>query len=294
MHLEKLNIYHTRTDRITKDPIQTPPLEIGLLAVIIAVGKMKSGKSLSISSKLRDLREQGYCDRVFLLSPTAASPTNKELFKDLIDSKNDLWTSPDYASVNEIIEEIKQEGDEWDDYLEQMKIYNVVQKLMKSKKPIDEWDPDLLLKAYDYNLFEEKPKSKYGHLPRLHWVCDDVQSSQVFTPSVKNPFLNAVIKHRHIGRGVSIWVSVQNFSGSACLPKQIRAVATHFMIWRPNDLKKREQIAQEISTEVSRDKFLEALDFACSEDSHDFLLVDLSPKGKKYQFRKNWDELILF
>jgi hypothetical protein len=291
-----LGKFKTRLDRLTPDPIKTPPDEINLHAIVVAAAKMKSGKTVSICSKLRDLKQQGFADIVLLLSPTATSMQNARLFEGLAD---EVYEEPTYATINEIIEKLRSYRASWEEYKERLKAWHEFQR-MKKRKNFDESDiaPERLMLAYEQQLWSDTPppwdyKDKSGNPrpPICHLFVDDAQASMVFRGSTLNPFLQLVVKHRHIGVGCSIWISIQNFGGYGALPKQIRNVTTQFMIWKPADSDKRLQMAKELSAEVSQVDFLNALDFAC-QTPFDFLLVDLNAKTRGHLFRKNFDTLL--
>jgi hypothetical protein len=295
MHIEKLPLYQTRLDEIPKDQFKTPETEIGLHCVCIAIGVMKSGKTMAIRSKLLDLKKavdgQCYNDRTFVISPTAGSHINKKLFEKVA-APEDIYEEPTYESYSLILDKIREEGEKWDEYKEKLRIYELIQRYIRTGVPIEKWDEQILMAAHTYSVIDEKPTHPYGHAPRLHVWLDDVQSSQLFTPSCRNVFLQNVTKHRHISYGYSIFLSVQNYSGHGCLPKTLRQMLSLAMIYKPADQGKKLQISQELATEVDKNTFLEALDLAC-KTRHDFLLVDLQPKQEKYRFRKNWNELIV-
>jgi hypothetical protein len=293
MHLEPIGDYTIRLDAITKPPYVTPETQIKLPCVCVAVARMESGKSTSVRSVLMDLRKSNFLDRLFVISPTCKSSINEKIFAGLADP-DDLYEDATYQSIDHIVEKIKEEERLWKEYLENMKIYKIIQKYIKEDKPISDWNEQILLAGHTYNLFDTEPESKYGgHHPRLHLWCDDIQNSQLMTPSTKNKFLQLVTKHRHVGP-VSIWSSTQSFSGPGSLPRVLRQMMTHCMIWAPSDKKKKEQIAEELSNNIDSDTFLAALKLACPpDDPHSFLFVDMCPKKPDMQFRKNMDQKII-
>lgn len=301
MKTKSLGKWKTRLDRCMPNPITTPPDEMHLHAVVLLCAKMRSGKSVFLSSRLRDLKEAGYCDRVYLICPTANSIQNKRLFDGLCKDESDFYQEPDYDAVLDIWEKLEGLKADWEEYKQQLELWKAVQQQMKDGKlDVESICPDELTQMYAQGLFNPSPpdwpyKDHQGkpRMPICHVVADDCQGSVLFRGSTKNPFIKFVARHRHIGVGTSIWMSAQNLSGYGTIPKQIRNVCTHLAVWRPTDVEKRLQIAKEMSSEVDQKTFLAALDFACSASPHDCLWVDLSPKRPEYQFRRNFDTLIV-
>ena len=296
MKIEKLNKYDIIVPK-KKTFIKTPDGEIGLHGCIVVCGARGSGKSVAVSSKLHHLKSEGFADRVFLISPTAVS--NNEMWNGLIDEE-DIYTDMTNASVESVIEQVELEAKEWHEYEEQLELWKLWKKLLKSKKPIDEIEPELLIKFMERGIFDmedmgTEPKSKYGHKPVLHLVLDDCQSSQLFVPSTKNKLLNATIRHRHIGDGLGItmWFLVQSYSTNSGTPKALRDNSTILVLFPMKNKNTLLKIIEEIGGNISEETFNKVYDFAIKDDPHDFLVIEFAPKDKKCTFRKNWNTLII-
>jgi len=300
MKTKPLGKWKTRLDRLAPNPITTPEDEMHLHAVVLLCAKMRSGKSVFLSSRLRDLKDSGYCDRVFLICPTANSIQNRRLFEGLCE-EGDLYEEPDYDAVLDVWEKLESLKAEWEEYKVKLETWKAIrERIRNGTLDIESICPDQLTLMYEQGMFNPSPpdwryKDKTGkpRMPICHTCIDDAQGSVLFRGSTRNPLIKFVARHRHIGIGTSIWMSAQNIAGYGVIPKQIRNVCTHLVVWRPNDVEKRLQIAKEFSAEVDQHLFLAALDFACKESPHDCLFVDLCPKKPMYQFRRNFSELIL-
>lgn len=289
-----LNKYPIRLEGVPEKAIVTPDDEIDLHFIAVAIAKRQSGKTVAIASKIKDLKSQGFADRVLLISPTYDSPVNAGLFKDIVAEEDRFH--PTYDAVDKVKEIVKEEGDAWESYKEELKLWKKWQQYKSKSHLTQEVPDDLAMYAYTQNLWEHDdvppPKSKYGHYPRLIAFFDDVQSSRLFTPSTKNPFHNFVISHRHQGKvGISLFIAVQNYTAAGGLPRSIRENMTHAMIWYPSDVDRRKQIAKELSAEIPQEVLLQALE-TCNE-KYRFLTVDLNPKKPEYRFRRNWDVLLI-
>lgn len=302
MKTQNIQKYPIRLPTVSQ-PIITPSDEINLHAIVISCGKRGSGKSVSVFSKLRDLKEQNLADRIYLISPTKYS--NMHLSEGLID-ENDIYEEMSNNSVEAILDKIEQDTQDYERYLRQVALYELWKKLEKKKIDVESIDPDLLLEFYDLGIMEmdktpswKYPKAKNG-IGVFHLVLDDCQSSPLFTPGKGNKFLNMAIRHRHVSSrptfkvGVSLWILVQNYSTNGGISKALRENCTQLCIFPVKQLDMVEKIASEAGGEVKTNQFLEAYHYATKDSPHDFLLVDFNPKDRGKIFRKKWDEYIVF
>lgn len=291
-----------RTERLGKFPIivpkkktfiETPKDEVALHGVFVIVGRRGSGKSVAVSSKLRHLKQAGFADRVWLVSPTAIS--NAEMWDGIIDP-DDVHTEMDNSSIEHIVEAIEHEAAEYFEYERVKVLYDKLQKALKRHDP-EHIDAEFLMECLEAGVLDmmAPPVYKYGHRPRFHIVLDDVQSSKLFCPSTKNKLLNMTIRHRHIadGIGVSLWFCVQNYSTNSGIPRAIRENCTGLAVFPIKDEKMLDMIAQEAAGEIGKAAFLKAYEYATKGSPHDFLYVDFAPKDRSKALRKKWDEYIL-
>lgn len=299
METKKLNKYPIIVPKL-KQPIITPKDEINLHGIIISVGKRGSGKSVSVFSKIRHLKDQKLADRVYLISPTKHS--NYHLAEGLV-ADEDMYEEMSNESVDDILYKIEQDAQEYEDFLEDTKLYKLWKKLSKSKRfNIDDIDPELLLKLEERSILdmESAPVWKYHNHPGIfHLVLDDCQSSALFRPGKNNRFLNMLIRHRHVSSrphfkvGLSLWILCQNYCSQGGLPRSVRENCTHLALFPIKQRDMVEQIANEMGGEICSESFKQAYDYATKDDPHSFLLVDFNPKDKTKTFRKNWDEYIM-
>lgn len=299
MRTKEINKYQVRVPKV-KSQIDTPPDEIKLHTIAISCGKRNSGKSLSVFSRLRDLKDQGLADRVYLISPTKYS--NYHLAEHLV-ADEDMYEDISIASLNSILDKIEQDAQEYEDYLHTRELYKLWKRMEKKNIEIDDIDPELLLELDNFNVIgmEEPPTWKYPKAKNgigvFHIIFDDAQAGGLFQTK---PFINMALRHRHISSrsyfkvGVSLWLLVQNYIAAGGIPRSLRENCCILCLFPVKQLDMIESIAQEMGGEVKKDEFLQAYKFATKDSDHDFLMVDFNAKSPAKRFRKNWSTYIIF
>jgi hypothetical protein len=293
MKVERLNEFGIIPPKKSAFIYETPRDEIKLHTLCLACGGRGSGKTVAIMSKLKDLHDAGFCDRLFILSPTAAS--NQSIYDRVKHLDSDVYNNPTRESLLSIIQEIEQEATEWNDFLVKQKKWRKAMRVL-GRRQNDPFSPDFLTSnALSESGDLEEPKSKYGHRPCIHLLIDDCQGTPVFSTSHKSPFVNLCLRHRHVGKGlgVSLWIACQTYKSQGGLPRSVRENCTHLLLFRTKNLKSIQQIGEEIGDVVGLTEFHRAYRYA-TKDAHSFLFIDFSPKDPKYRFRKRFDTLILF
>lgn len=276
--------------------IDTPPDEIRLPGNILMVGARGSGKTLAAVSKLVHLKRQGLCHRVFVISPTLWS--NKPVLDLLGDSlkPEDTYEHPSRKAVEDILQKMEVEAQGYEQYKALVKKHKTLQRLLSKKVSIDAIDPSFLLESHEAGLLDGPPQPPHGtEHPCFHLLVDDCQSSNLFSLSPKNPFLNLVIRHRHVGRGLglTIFLCVQNYSAAGGgVPRSIRDNATVLCLFKLKSKTVLKQIVEEVANDVEEAAFLQAYDYATAEP-HSFLTVDFFPRTPQQRFRKGWDAYLL-
>jgi hypothetical protein len=271
--------------------VPTPPDEIQLPALVLACGRRGSGKGVAISSKLHHLKRAGLADRVWLISPTF--PSNEHLWGELT-APEDRYNEMSFDSVGKVQAAIDGEADDWDDYCTKSKLYRRWRRYVR-QDAVDMILNDELLEFERHGILDmvDPPQSKYGHRPTLHVIVDDLQGSPLLRAG-PNPFVNMLIRHRHLGRGLgaSMYLMMQNYlsNGGGC-PRAVRENATHLCLFGLKDPKMLAKVAEEASGVHGPDTFLQMYHKAVQGD-HDFLMCDFCPKSKDRTFRRNWDEYL--
>ena len=292
-HTIRDDAYRIKVPKKTAFTIETPPDQVKLHQLMAVSAQRGSGKGVILSSFLQGLRRQGCCDRIFILSPTIES--NRSIFGPLGIDPDDEYSSPGPESINAIVDKCKQEMDEWEEYLEDLKAYKTLQKIIHRKDVrVQDIPPDLLLRAYERGFVDEQPRSKYGHKPSLALIVDDFQGSNLYSASPKNPFINLCLRHRHIARGLglSIYICNQTYSGPNGMPRVLRQNLTSLLLGSQKNKQVLDAIAEEIGGQVDRDTFHKVYERAMHNDNpdeqnHNFLMIDFNPKHPSKMFRRN-------
>jgi len=106
---------------------------------------------------LRLMKDNKALDRLILVSGTFHN--NKCNFENLpLDPDIDV-IEPEKNTAEVLMEILAEEGREYDLYHERIKMWNLLQKMMKSKIAIEDIDPFLLM---EFGNDFEKPTHKYG------------------------------------------------------------------------------------------------------------------------------------
>ena len=148
--------------------IKTENSFVKLHQLMCVVGKRGSGKSIFVTNFLRMMKDQNCLDKLILVTPTFQS--NKAIFKGLPVDENDVIDPNDPTAGQQIRDIVDAERDMLDEYYEKLERWRQLQKEIKSTKPVDMIDEDLLLEFEDM----EKPKHYLnGRKPVIACFFDD-------------------------------------------------------------------------------------------------------------------------
>ena len=291
---KKIPGYEIKPPKKKAFQIETAPDQIKMHTLLVASGKRGGGKSVAVSNLCSKLIDQGVLDRVILISPTYFS--NKEIFAPLnIDEECDVL-EPEKDVVSCVIQKVEDEKEEYDEFVEKLKLWKLYQKMVKSKQPINRVDPSLLLEFMELGFLDEMPEKpvwKYKHErpPRVMLIIDDAMGTPLFNP--KSGLVNLCIKHRHVakGMGLSICLLVQSYCAIGGIPRPIRENCTVALFFKCKDDNQIKKIHQEIGADVDLDQWDKLYKYATAEP-FGFLCVDFHPKDKAKTFRKNFNEYL--
>lgn len=275
----------------------TPPFCPKLHQNCLIVGPRGSGKTTACVN----LCEMLPFDRLFIISPTMHS--NKELMSRLKIDDDDVYEDiDDISCIDKIKEKIETEAKDLDQYRKNLKRYNTLMKHINSDSPVYRI-PDDLLAAFFQNGEFEKPTHKWnGRKPCMGLIIDDALGSAIFTKGSRK-LTNMCILHRHLGQleeggalGCSLFFLVQSYKCQVGgISRAIRANATSLVLFKIKCIKQLEEIAEEVSGEVSPDTFKQIY-ANCFDgyDKHTLLYIDLHPKpNHPSQFRRNFEDFII-
>jgi hypothetical protein len=275
--------------------IETPEHQFKMHQLSAVVASRGSGKSVIVSSLLQGLKNQGCMDRVFIISPTIAS--NRPIFDPLGISEEDEYHQPNGESVADVIRKVNEEQDEWEEYEKNLKMYKILQKLLSNQKVrLDDIPQEYLEMALQGGYLDRPPTSKYGHRPVLGLIIDDCQGTPLYVQSAKNPLINLLLRHRHVGRGLglSVWLMAQSYNSPSGIPRSVRQNLTTLFLGRQKNEDVVKQIAEELGGSINKEGFMKIFNKCHENDNpHDFLVIDFHPKDPSKQFRKNLNEYIL-
>lgn len=275
--------------------IETPEDQFKMHQLSAVVASRGSGKSVIVSSLLQGLKNQGCLDRVFIISPTVDS--NRPIFDPLNIAEDDMYHTPDGTAVVDVIKKVNEEMDDWEEYEKKMLTYKILKKMLENMSVSMEDIPiDILLDAFNGDYLLTPPVSKYGHRPRLGLIIDDCQGTPLYIQSSRNPLINMLLRHRHVGRGlgISVWLLAQSYNSPSGIPRSVRQNLTSLFLGRQKNEDVVKQIAEELGGSINKEGFMRIFNKCHENDNpHDFLVIDFHPKHPHKQFRKNLNEYII-
>lgn len=270
--------------------IKTRPDFIKLHAVILAIAKRGTGKTVALTNVLRMMRENDALDRLILVSGTFHN--NQGAFTGLPLSPDDVL-EPTRDAPAKVASMIGESAAAYDEHQARLRRWHRLQSLIRGNLDPRWMDADLLR---EFPNPAEKPRYPYRGKPTIAVMFDDCQGSPCFAPA--SGLSNLVIKHRHLGAtcdgalGATLLFATQSYTSNAMgLPRSVRANVTHLLVFRTKSGKELEQIADEVSGEVTLDEFMARYEQAVVEP-HDFLFIDLHRKPGNSMFRRNMDTML--
>ena len=252
------------------------------------VGSRGSSKSFSVVNLLKQYEKCGILDtetnhkvdqRIILISPTTdANPVFTSL-KHI--AENDIYHDYSDDKLVYIIDDIKQEKEETNKYIEHFKLYK---KFLKVKHD-DELTADELM-ALELTDFEPPTEPKYPHGVVNFLILDDLIGSAAFKSTGKSALTNLILKNRHIG--VNILICAQSIKS---IPKTIRTNTSLFVIFK--FASKRivcDDLYEELSNLMQMEEFEAIYEYATNYP-HDFLCIDIS-QPKEHRLKMGFNKVL--
>lgn len=229
---------------------------------------------------LQYYKKHGLLDRLIVISPTFKS--NKEMFKDLPISDDDIYNP---NTPNEVIKKVEKEAEDYEQYWEDIELWKKMTNRMGTGAEMDDF---LLLHFYDPQLNDFMKPTHWlnGRKPIIHILVDDCQSSPLFK---NRKFQNLIVCHRHVwgfknepgALGCSVHTCIQNYrTQDGGLPKSVRGNCTLLCVFKTHSDKTLEEIMEETTAEIPKEEFLEKYKKA-TDEAHSFLFIDYQPQEKK-------------
>ena len=236
-------------------------------------GKTGSGKSTALIRMLKAYCDAGVFQKVVLISPTAAYDMKYKMLP-LTD------VHEDYSDelLNQIMEEQKEDLDEYQQNEDDLKLYN---KYMTSKRLTNKELLRLYTMMNPMTEELEQPVQRFDKKPFTAVILDDLGGTPAFRNG--NNFLNSIVcKSRHYM--TNFFVCVQH--PYQC-PRALRSQCSHVMLFATKDKKLLEELAKENCSHLAPEQFVQLFQHATSEP-HSFMLCDF----KHNEIRKNFDEVL--
>ena len=271
---EKLNV----PDRIVPE---IPPGSFELHTVIAFLGAKRSGKTNVACLLAKKYQEFGSFTRIFVISPTFEAQPE---FKVLDIKDEDVYENADKSieAITDIERKIKEESLSYKEFLK----YKIAYDRWKAGNP--KFKDIIELEKKDYE--EPDPKRKR---PSSLLILDDLSHNKIYLPSTKNPFINLVLRHRHVGGkgyGCSIFMMAQTFKSG--IPRVLRqGGVSQFIIFPSKDKTNIREMYEEFGSACTMEDFIAMYDLATKEVHH-FLLVDAYNPDPAKRFRQDFDHYL--
>ena len=283
MKIEKLKTIHNKPiPVISKNKISTSQYMMKLHTLMSFIGHRGSGKTNTAVLLAKQLQDERAINHIFIISPTYYS---NPIFQILNIPQENIYEDIDnvLTDIQEIQDRVKELRNEYDFSILYRKVYN---KLLKKGEDYMNDDELQILEKGDFL------EPDYIEFPKCLLIVDDCSHSKLYSQG-RNSFTNLCLRHRHIakGTGISIFMLVQNWKSG--IPKSLRQNLCQIIIYKTHDKSQIKDMYNEILGGVmNEEKFNEIYNYATNEP-HNFLFIDLNPKIKKYQYRKNFNEALL-
>jgi len=268
-------------------PPPHPPELFPLHTLVGFVGSCGRGKTNAVYLLAKRYLDYGSFTKVYLISPTYESNMLwKQLPKlDKSDVYQDVATAQ--AAIADILAKIAQDASVFEFH----QLYKTAYDKWKANKELKP-EEETLLNSMEY----VEPQPVLQPSPLI--IIDDMSNSPLFRTGASNPFINLVLRHRHINKvGASLFVCVQNFKSG--IPKVLRENFRVFCIFDTKDSRVLEGIYDEVGSITTEDAFVQNYTLAINRNPHNFLTVDKFPDAPNPQaaklkhFRRNFDEFLV-
>jgi hypothetical protein len=271
--------------------------------LITAFGKRGSGKTTSITSLINEGVRDKVWDEVFIITPTYWSNEAMFLqFGDAFDPETN-WKEPLRSSADDIENFVQSLADYYDDYLDEMEMYEELKNKKKSELDLMDLEYWRERGIVDDDGFIIKPDYKYHNKPpRCVCLVDDAVGTDCYIGLGGKKMTSLALKHRHIAPmrhggvlGVSLCLLAQSIATSqGGIPKAVRENSTHtIIVGKTKDESRQKKMYEELGDGLTQEQFMGLWDYACPEEEpHSFLFLDYNPKDKGKKYRKNFDEYL--
>lgn len=267
---------------------EVPPHLFGLHTVGVFVGSCGSGKSHAIANLVREYLDYGSYNRVYVISPTFQTNECFDLIPEIRPDDVYVNAMDAQSAVSDIIRKIGEHARLYEAVQEYAKIH----AKWKRREPITAFEADML------------ERTNYEEPPNIPWpssviVIDDMSHSDIFNSSPGNPFINLVLRHRHVhGVGCSIFFCTQTFRTG--VPRALRQGAIRQIFMFPTkDRSQTDALYEEVANLLTKEQFYSLYHSAIDGRDHGFLTIDNFPPGKTsaerrlMRYRRDFDTFLV-
>ena len=245
---------------------------------------------------LAGIKEKLY-DRIFLISPTAQS--NLKQLQDLNIQEEDIFL-PDVDAIQNVINEVELERDEYQKYLDEMKIYQDI----INNKTNNFTDEDFEL-IEDFIIEDKLTAPKYKRpnprRPQCIVILDDIINTPVMSTGSSINRLFTINRHiapmsggGALGLGVIILAQSYCTTNGHGISPMIRSNLTELSVFKTKSQPQMDKMMSEFGGAIDIDKFKQAYDIAIKGDFDNLTISFGRLACETLRFRKNLNSFICF
>jgi hypothetical protein len=251
------------------------------------IGGRNSGKTTSVLKFLKMYIGSKSYDRIFWISPTASREDKVRDFQTYSEKhKVQMDIYDDYSDVlmQEIIDWIRDQIDEYKDYLQKLEIWK---KFVRAHS-VDEMSYDELIELEKMDFREPTTDYKNGYPSFCIAIDDSAGRRDVFNPSCKGVMSNFAILHRHLSCSLIFLMQIV----ANGVPRGIRSNISLWMLFGTKSATLKKAVAEELAFRVDANTLIRAWELATKDKPHDFLMMNYDHPTLQGMFRKNFDQEI--
>ena len=253
---------------------------------LLSIASRQSGKTYTICQLIKHYEMNKMIDndgilhkvRTIVISPTIlANPIYKSL--NSLDEE-DIYDNYSDETLQDILDNIKQDRQETDDFKEYVKAYKIVEKTRKEDIPnLMKSNPEIfdILEVYEYEHYKNIPQPKYTEYPVIFCILDDILGTGGLNNKKNSVLINSIIKNRHLG--ICFCILLQSCKGIA---KTIRLNSSVYHLGKfANKNMVLDSIYEECSNVLTLEEF-EKLYTHATEERYGSLIIDCSSGTKRF------------
>lgn len=300
MKTKPLKVYNQPVDASVSNEYPTSHEAFRQPCLQMIVGQRTAGKSYLAAKILAQTQKEKTFDVIYIITPSWNS--NKGYFGRFIKPENVY--EPTSSSVQDVINRVEADRDEWEKYLADKILYEQFQK-DKNSELLLHIDPYKLMSYYDAGFMErKKPKWKYEkeEPPKSLLIMDDclgspaiLQSSGLTRIATLNRHI-APLEKNHGERsacGLAVMILTQTYKMQQGIGRCLRENLSLLTLFKNRQEKQMESVREELANVVPEHLFTQAYEHATKEKFGN-LTVDFKPKCPLLTFRKNLSTALTF